>query len=344
MQANKLYLISIMKRRNNFLTALILIIAGVLLSGSPLEARPAPQQKTWSTGVVTVAQDGSGDFTTIGAALEQVRALMDDNVTVFIKNGIYKEKLIIPAWLKHIELKGESADKTIIIFNDHANLNHMGTFRTFTVRIDANDVTFRNLTIENNAPQLGQAVALHTQGDRLRFFNCRFLGNQDTVYTGGEGMRLYFKGCYIEGTTDFIFGSATALFEDCEIHSKADSYITAASTPQKISTGYVFKECTLTAAPAVSKVYLGRPWRPYAAVCFIRCKIGGHIRPEGWHNWRNPANEKTARYSEYQCTGPGADMEKRVEWERKFSKKKAKLYMNTQAIFHRESDWNPHND
>ena len=160
---------------------------------------------------------------------------------------------------------GESAEKTIITYDDHANINKMGTFRTYTVKVEGNDITFKDLTIENNAAPLGQAVALHTEGDRLMFVNCRFLGNQDTIYTGTEGARLLFTNCYIEGTTDFIFGPSTALFEYCELHSKRDSYITAASTPQSEEFGYVFKNCKLTAAPGVKKVYLGRPWRPYAA-------------------------------------------------------------------------------
>lgn len=290
---------------------------------------------------ITVAANGSGDFKTIGEAIEHLRALMDYKVTVFIKNGTYKEKLVIPSWLKNVEFVGESAENTIITFNDHANINQMGTFRSYTVRVDANDITFRNLTIENNAPRLGQAVALHTQGDRLRFINCRFLGNQDTIYTGGEGMRLYFNGCYIEGTTDFIFGSATALFENCRIHSKINSYITAASTPENIPVGYVFKDCTLTADPAVTKVYLGRPWRPYASVIFIDCNMGKHIRPEGWHNWGKTSNETTARYSEYRCTGEGADTKGRVKWEKKLSRKEIKKYTDPNYIFHRKDSWNP---
>lgn len=292
---------------------------------------------------ITVSSDGTGDFTTIGEAIEHIRALMDYKVTVLIKNGIYKEKLVIPAWLKNVEFIGESSEKTIITFADHANINHMGTFRSYTVRVDANDITFKNLTIENNAPKLGQAVALHTQGDRLRFINCRFLGNQDTVYTGGEDTRLYFKDCYIEGTTDFIFGSSTALFENCEIHSKANSYITAASTPQDIQVGYVFKNCVLTADPGITKVYLGRPWRPYAFTSFIQCKMGKHIRPEGWHNWKKTSNETTTRYSEFQCTGDGAATKQRVKWERQLNKKTAKQYTDVNYIFHRDDNWNPTN-
>lgn len=290
---------------------------------------------------ITVAADGTGDYTTLAGAMEHIRALMDYKVTVHIKPGIYKEKTVVPAWLKNVEFVGEDARTTVITFGDNARMNEMGTFRTYTVRVDGSDITFRNLTIENNAPQTGQAVALHTEGDRLRFFNCRFLGNTDTVYCGREGGRLYFSGCYIEGTTDFIFGSSIALFDGCEIHSKRNSYITAASTPAAYKAGFVFKGCHLTASPGVDKVYLGRPWRPYAAVAFIHCEMDGHIRPEGWDNWRNPENEKTARYAEYGSTGAGGKAGKRVKWSGQLTADEAAGLTDIQTLFNQMVSWNP---
>ena len=146
---------------------------------------------------------------------------------------------------------------------------------------------------------------------------------QDTVYTGKAGTRLYFEDCYIEGTTDFIFGPSTAWFENCEIHSRINSYITAASTPQDIEYGYVFNRCRLTADEGVDKVYLGRPWRPYAYTLFMNCQMGGHIRPEGWHNWGKTDNEQTARYLEYNNTGAGAATDGRAPWSRQLTKKEA---------------------
>lgn len=250
---------------------------------------------------------------------------MDFNVKIYIRKGVYHEKLIVPSWIQHVELIGEQADSTVITNADHANINNMGTFRTFTVRVDGNDITFRNLTIENNAPRLGQAVALHTEGDCLRFIGCRFLGNQDTVYTGRARTRILFSGCYIEGTTDFIFGSASAWFEDCEIHSKINSYITAASTPKDVAYGYVFNKCRLTAEAGVDKVFLGRPWRPYAYTVFMNCEMGKHIRPEGWDNWRNPKNEATVRYAEYGNKEEGAFVKQRVPWAHVLTKKEAQL-------------------
>ena len=249
--------------------------------------------------------------------------------------------MVIPSWLQNVEFIGESVENTIITYDDHANINKMGTFRTYTVKVEGNSITFKNLTIENNAARLGQAVALHTEGDKLVFINCRILGNQDTIYTGVAGTRLYFVDCYIDGTTDFIFGPSTALFENCEIRSKTNSYITAASTPKDIAVGYVFKNCRLTADPGVDKVYLGRPWRPYAATVFINCEMSKHIRPEGWHNWGNVENEKTARYAEYGSTGEGAPTTDRVKWAKQLTKKEAALYDDLSYIYKMCSDWNP---
>mgnify|MGYP003205700190 CR=1 FL=1 len=139
---------------------------------------------------------------------------MDYHKVIFVKKGVYKEKVIVPSWLTNIEICGEDRDETLITYCDHANIVYpptgkaMGTFRTYTLKVEGSDITIKNITIENNAPRLGQAVALHTEGDKLVFINCRFLGNQDTIYTGVANTRLYFDGCYIEGTTDFILTKA----------------------------------------------------------------------------------------------------------------------------------------
>jgi len=289
---------------------------------------------------IVVARDGSGKYRNVQEAIEGVRAFMDYTVTIYVKKGVYKEKVVVPSWIKNVEIVGEDAENTVITYDDHANINKMGTFRTYTLKVEASNITFKNLTIENNAPRMGQAVALHTEGDRLKFINCRFLGNQDTIYTGAEGTRLLFLNCYIEGTTDFIFGPSTALFDHCTICSKSDSYVTAASTPQNIKYGYVFKNCKLTALPGVTKVYLGRPWRPYAATVFMNCELGKHILPVGWHNWSKTDNEKTARYSEYMNTGEGASTKERAAWSKQLTKKEAAEY-TTENIFKVADNWDP---
>lgn len=226
-----------------------LIILMLILSCYQANARG----KYDNTDTLIVARDGSGAFRTISEAVEVCRAFMEYKKVIYVKNGIYKEKLIIPSWLTNIEIIGQDRDKTIITYDDHANITYpptgkpMGTFRTYTLKIEGCNITLRNLTIENNAPRLGQAVALHTEGTRLAFVNCRFLGCQDTVYTGMPYTLLYFLNCYIEGTTDFIFGPSTAWFENCEIYSKINSYVTARSTPKDCKYGYIFNNSTLTA-------------------------------------------------------------------------------------------------
>lgn len=298
----------------------------------------------WATttpaDTIVVSRDGTGKFRTLQEAIESARAFMDYTVTIYVKAGFYKEKVVVPAWLENIEIIGEDRDRTIISYDDHANINKMGTFRTYTVKVEGSGITFRNLTIENNAAQLGQAVALHTEGDRLTFVNCRFLGNQDTIYTGGKYTRLYFNACYIEGTTDFIFGPSTALFDDCVIHSKRNSYITAASTPEDAKFGYVFRKCKLTAAPGITKVYLGRPWRPYGYTLFMECELGEHILPSGWHNWNKIDNEKTARYYEYKNVGAGSDRSGRVAWSGELSRKEASK-ITFDELFFAQSVWTP---
>lgn len=311
----------------------ILGLCFLLLAAIGMEAQ---QRKD----TIVVSRDGMGDFRTLQEAMESPRAFMDYTVTIYVKNGTYKEKVVVPSWLENIEIVGEDRDKTIITYDDHANINKMGTFRTYTVKVEGNHITFRNLTIENNAAQLGQAVALHTEGDCLKFIHCRFLGNQDTVYTGMKFTRLYFKDCYIEGTTDFIFGPSTALFEDCIIHSKRNSYVTAASTPEEAKYGYIFRHCKLTAEPGVDKVYLGRPWRPYAYTLFIECELGKHIVPAGWHNWGKQTNEETARYLEYKNTGEGARVSERVSWSKQLTAKEVEA-LTVDAIFCMQRCWNP---
>jgi pectinesterase len=289
---------------------------------------------------VIVALDGSGDYKTIQQAVSACRAFQTVDKIIFIKNGIYKEKVLIDSFLTHIKLVGESMEKTIISFDDFAGKANLGTFTSYTLKITGDDIVVENLTIENSAGEVGQAVALHVEGDRCIFRNCRILGNQDTVYAAGQKSRQYFADCYIEGTTDFIFGAATAIFDRCTIHSKRDSYITAASTPQGKRFGYVFRNCKLTANPHATKVYLGRPWRDYAKTVFLNCEMGAHILPEGWHNWDHQEREKTSFYGEYKSSGLGSASEKRVAWSHQLTDQEADTYV-PEKIFQEESSWIP---
>jgi pectinesterase len=322
-----MYFPNMRNRMNTLLFLFILFTAGNSFArGNPFDAD------------VVVAADGSGDYSTIGEALEACRAFQGEETLIFIKNGTYTEKIHIDSFLSNIRLLGESAEKTIICYGDYAALNDMGTFRTFTMKITGNDITLENLTVENTAGNVGQAVALHVEGDRFRAVNCRIIGNQDTLYASGNNSRQYYRDCHIEGTTDFIFGSATAIFDHCILHSKKNSHITAANTPEGKSYGYVFRHCELTAAPGIDRVYLGRPWRDFARVVYLHCRMGDHIAAEGWHNWSKPEREKTAFYAEYKCTGPGSDRSRRVDWSHQLTEEQASTYTN-ENIFSLCSTW-----
>lgn len=290
---------------------------------------------------VTVAADGSGDFQTIQAAVNSMPDHSQVRLTILVKNGTYSEKLVVPSWKTKITLLGEDKDKTIITWNDYSGKEVSGvklsTFTSYTVLVQGNDFHAENITFENSAGTgVGQAVALHVEADRCIFKNCKLIANQDTLYTGVDNSRQYYIDCYIEGTTDFIFGPATVLFHNCHIHGKKNSYITAASTPQGHQFGYVFKDCKITTSPETSKLYLGRPWRPYAKTVFLNCELPESILPEGWHNWNKPDAEKTSFYGEYNSTGKGASAATRVSWSHQLSAKEAKTF-TVENIF---GDWN----
>lgn len=278
---------------------------------------------------ITVAKDGLGDFTTIQSAIEATKAFPDQRITIFIKNGIYREKVRVPSWNNLLSFIGEDAEKTIITWDDYfskVNKGRNSTFLTATLLVEADDFYTENLTIENSAGEVGQAVALHLEGNRCVFKNCKIRGNQDTAFLDGENSNQFFTGCTIEGTTDFIFGSATVAFSECEIISKKDSYITAASTTKDKPFGYVFTNCKLTANEGVSKVYLGRPWRNFAKTVFMNCELDNHILPEGWHNWNKTEAETTTFYAEYNNSGAGSATGNRVKWSHRLSEKEAKKY------------------
>jgi pectinesterase len=309
----------------------LFVFIGLLLSAGAL-AQVQSYPKSF-----TVAKDGSGNFTTIQDAVYAVRDLSQQQVSIFIKKGVYNEKLIIPSWKTNISLIGEDRDQTIITYNDYAGkrlavrddflkTDSLRTYTSYAVLIKGNDCRIENITIRNTAGRVGQAVALHVEGDRFTAKHCSLLGNQDTYYAATQNSRQYLQDCYIEGTTDFIFGEATVVFQSCTIKNLTNSYITAASTRPGQNFGFVFFDCKLIADTTVTKAYLGRPWRPYAKTVFIRTEMGSHILKEGWENWRNPENEKTAVYAEYKSTGEGGNASQRVKWSRQLTNREMKRY------------------
>jgi pectinesterase len=304
---------------------------------------------------LTVSKDGTGNYKTIQEAVNSIRDLGGKLVTIKIKDGTYREKIVIPSWKTKIKLIGESKEHTIITGDDYSGklnpkgqdafgLNKISTYTSYTVLVEANDVILENLTIVNSSGRIGQAVALHVEGDRFVARHCNILGNQDTLYAGAENSRQFYQSCFIEGTTDFIFGTSTAVFQECTIKNLSDSYTTAASTSANQRFGFVFLNCKITSDRLVTKVYLGRPWRPYAKTVFINCELGKHILPVGWDAWKGdlmfPNKERTAFYAEYKSVGPGASPATRLPWAKQLTDKDAKAYTLNNMLSGKDG-WNP---
>ncbi|MBD0366377.1 MAG: pectin esterase [Flavisolibacter sp.] len=296
------------------------------------------------TKQLVVAQDGSGQYKTVQAAFDAIPVNNKKPITIFIKNGTYYEKLRLDSSKNLITLIGEDKFNTILTYNDHTGKispkgDTINTRTSWSFLMLADDFRAENITFQNDAGfNAGQAVAAEIDGDRAIFKNCRFVGFQDVLFTNDDNSRQFYKNCYIEGTTDFIFGSSTVWFDQCHIHSKKNSHVTAASTPKEHPFGYVFYDCVLTADTALHSVTLGRPWRPYASVTYIHCYIDQHIIPQGWNNWNNnTANEKTARYAEYKSYGPGANPAQRFTWTKQLTNEEVKKYTIRNVL----GNWNP---
>ena len=305
----------------------------------------------WGAGVaeaapveLVVAADGSAKYRTIQEAVMAVPAGTPDSpVIIRIRPGTYRELVYVQREKRFFKFVGEDASKTVITYDLNANLKGaddkpIGTFRTPTVQIDADDFTAENVTFENSAGPVGQALAVRVDGDRIVFRNCRFLGWQDTIFINRG--RQYFENCYIAGHVDFIFGGATAFFERCHIHALRDGYLTAASTPDNAPYGFVFRRCKVTGETPAVKTYLGRPWRAHSAVTFLETEMSEVVRPEGWHNWNFPEREKTARYAEFGSTGAGAKASARVAWARRLTKSEAKN-ITPERVLAGSDGWNP---
>ena len=294
---------------------------------------------------VVVAQDGSGDYETVQAAIDAIEPGTFDGTRVYIKEGRYKEKLTLPANRTDVTFVGENVENTVLTYDDHADKTNehgeeLGTTGSSSFFVWGPDFTAKNITFENAAPDVAQAVAVRIDADRAVFENCRFLGNQDTLYTYGRGTRQYFKDCYIEGDVDFIFGLATAFFEDCEINCKDEGYIAAPAQPEDQEYGYVFKNCDVTGDAPNDSVYLGRPWEPYGQTVYIECDLGDHVRPVGWEPWDEPDlpdKTKTAYFAEYANSGPGYTPDRRADWSYQLSQAEAAEY-TLETVF---DGWNP---
>ena len=330
------------ERQYGALTAFTLLLFSLVILSSSAPAFPQSAQKNQTQ--ITVALDGSGQFKSVQDAIMSVPAGTETNpVIIHIKPGTYKELIYIQHEKRFFHLVGEDAAKTILTFDLHANLpgpngKPIGTFRTPSTVIDADDFTAENLTFENSAGPVGQALAIRVDGDRAVFRHCRFLGWQDTMFLNRG--RQYFEDCYIAGHVDFIFGAATAFFERCHIHCLKNGYITAASTYDYHAYGFVFSNCRITGEAADVKTYLGRPWRDYSAVIYLDTEMSDVVRPVGWNNWDLPAREKTSRYAEFNSKGAGANSKERVSWSRQLTKSEAKK-ITVKSVLSGDDGWRP---
>lgn len=302
-----------------------------------------------------VSEDGSGTHTTIQAAIASAREDSEKPYLILIKPGTYQGQFIVAETKKNVRFIGEELEKTILTYGLNVRETNAETDMRFTgtgTIVLGEGFQAENITFQNTSGDHGQALALRVDGDRAVFNHCRILGWQDTLRV--EKGRQYFTNSYIAGRVDFIYGSGTAVFDRCEVHSRNGGHVTAASTPQDRPFGFVFLNCKLTGDPqpwinadgipvntnSAPMADLGRPWRPYGSVAYINCWMGDHIKPEGWNNWRNPANEQTARYSEYKSIGPGANPEARFKWTKQLSDEESKAYTREQ-ILAGPDNWRP---
>ena len=327
-------------------------LAPVLLA-EPINANPTTKEAKFDA---VVSADGSGTHTTVQSAIAAAPENATNIFRILIKPGKYDGQIIVPKSKCNVRFIGEEIENTILTYPLNVQETNATTDRRFKgtgVIVLGDDFHADNITFENTSGDHGQALALRVDGDRAVFKHCRLLGWQDTLMINND--RQYFTNCYIEGRVDFIYGSAVAVFDHCEIHSKNGGHITAANTSQDDPFGFVFMNCKLTGDPAAwvnptnidavkpSKsplADLGRPWRPYASVTYLNCEMGDHIKPEGWNNWRNPTNELTARFAEYNSTGPGANPDQRFKWSKRLTKEAAEK-ITVKSVLSGSDGWNP---
>lgn len=327
--------------------------------------------KKYTQPNVVVAQDGSGDYCTLQAAIDSAPDNNKEQFVIYIKNGMYDaEKLIIPANKTNLALIGEDREKTVISYHIYdckspesenkcpatswalwkENRDLIRTSATLTIMAD--NCLLQNLTIENTAGPVGQALAVTLRGDRLIFRDCNLLGYQDTIFLWDDNKRSYFTNCMILGRTDYIYGGGIAFFQSCEIRSFGGGWITAPSTPESQKYGFVFNECNFTYASNSPRegddgqpVAIGRPWHKYPKVAILHSEMCAEIHPEGWPttwNMEYAATSDKLHLYEYKNRGKGADMTNRAKWVglRNLSSKEAKEYTAIKVLGGTD-EWNP---
>jgi len=323
--------------------------------------------------------NGTGNFKTIQAAIDAAPTAQTSPYVIFIKKGKYHEVVTIPSTKPFIQLIGESLAETIISYDNYSgkpnpNGGTFGTSTSGTVNVLASDCMLMNLSMENatgygidaNAipvPATGdgpQALALYVSADRVVFYNCRFNGGQDTVFTGGPAKRNYFKNCYIDGNTDFIFGDATVIFDTCTIYPRtrldnsAGGYVTAVNTKAVSAYGYVFRDCKLTKNRGYTNYTLGRPWQSgsggvFNKTVYLNTALGSNISAVGWSVFDANTTPATVFYGEYNSKhydGTTVDVSGRISWSHQLTATDAANYYNNDSVFMNANTpqmatWNP---
>ncbi len=332
----------------------VLILTGVavlMAIPSRFSATASASQASAANGGmvrVVVSADGTADFPTIQRAVDHAPLEGNGRLEIAIRPGVYHERVKIPQDRPRVSLIGLGNDPSAVVITYSMSATAAGgTFFSAVVEVQSEGFQASNLTIQNSFGPGSQAVALTVYSDRVIVHDVRLLGWQDTLYAAAG--RQYYNECYIEGAVDFIFGDASAVFENSEIRSVGDGYIAAESrkTPDGPQ-GFVFNKCKLTQGPAqgptpakIDKgVFLGRPWRPYSRVVYLDCWMDKHIHAEGWDNWSDAANEKTAWFGEHNSTGPGANSGARAKWAHELTEKDAAAF-RTQKFLAGSDGWSP---
>jgi pectinesterase len=299
---------------------------------------------------IVVAKDGTGNYTTLQAAFNAVTDNNSSRTVIYIKNGTYKQVVTLKSTKKNVTIIGESRDGVILTYDNYASKINTSTGVAYGTSGSASNYIYGsgfyalNVTFQNSAGAVGQALAIYVDADKAVFKNCKFIGNQDTYYGGRN--RQFFHDCYFEGTTDFLFGPSTSVFETCKLYTKGGSAITAASTESYVTYGYVFLGCTVLGASGVSTC-LGRPWGDYAATSYLNCSMTSVIKAVGWSDWGSTAKQSTARYSEYNNTGAGATLSSRPSWIKRLTAAQAanytilNIFKTTYASSPVTDNWNP---
>ncbi len=298
--------------------------------------------------------NGTGDYTTLQAAFDAIEDNAESRTILFIKNGTYNEKVHLTSTKTNVSLIGENVEKVLIVWDDYEGKEDgMNGAESYTFLAEGPDFYMENVTVQNNAGRVGQAVAIRTTGDQMVFKNCRFLGNQDTYYAHKN--RQYNYKCFIEGNTDFIYGDATGVFDSCEVHCLTGGQYITAPADTKLRTqfstrvflhGLLFRYCDITAADGVSgnSYYLGRPWQPESSSVYLWCTLGNHIKPQGWSTWSddNHLSSYFGEYASVDTDGNAVDVSQRVDWSYQVTEAQAtSLYALNFFLRKNYVEWDP---